>query len=58
MLCAQIVNDNAKYYRNNVIIGISDDKKNECVILEERHFIYLLRSRNIYHNISIKKGHN
>lgn len=55
MLCAQIVNDNAKYYRNNVIIGISDDKKNECVILEERHFIYLLRSRSVYHNISIKK---
>lgn len=58
MLCAQIVNDNAKYYRNNVITGISDDKKIECVILEERHFIYLLRSRSVYHNISIKKGHN
>lgn len=58
MLCAQIVNDNAKYYRNNVITGISDDKKNECVILEERYFIYLLRSRSVYHNISIKKGHN
>lgn len=58
MLCAQIVNDNAKYYRNNVITGISDDKKNERVILEERHFIYLLRSRSVYHNISIKKGHN
>lgn len=35
MLCAQIVNDNAKYYRNNVIIGISDDKKMSVSFLKK-----------------------